>query len=149
MPEMLYFPDDEETKPVATEQELLDFVNKGRQAGGENVLEALLPSVAANTKQCLIARGLNFGCMVYGLSGDDWGMYLPGNMSFTQARAVAEALECSLEIDDYKSGWVPATAANWTDNYTRAIRLPEHIGNAAEAFDMGVAFQNYKEGANA
>lgn len=117
-----------EQVPVATEAELLEFVNRARAAGGANVLEALLPSVPSDPEFCLIANGLNFGCRVDSVN-DDWAMILP-RMPLERAQAIADALGCELDTD----------SVEWE------IRLPEHIGNAAEAFDRGVAFQEFAGG---
>jgi hypothetical protein len=141
-------------RPVATEAELLEFVNKARQAGGANVLEALLPSVPENAKSCLIARGLNFSCSVsVDLYWDDdwrWGMMLPDNMPFEQAKAVADALEAPLVGYRYREGYdgeyMKATAETWNDMSERGIVLPQHIGNAADAFDAHLRFQEYAGG---
>jgi hypothetical protein len=143
MPDMIEFGEGI-YRPVATEQELLDFVNRGREAGGANVLEALLPSVPQDHNSCLIANGLNFSCSVYGniVAASGWAMYLPQNMPYEQARAVADALECPLW--SRASGiWEEATSSTWPQARATCIPLPEHIGSAAAAFDEGVAFQNY------
>lgn len=117
---------------VATEEELLEFVNKGRAAGGANVLEALLPSRPKNPSSCLIANALNFGCTVNG-SGAQWFMHLP-KMKLDRAQKIADALGCPLHgnYDDEDEGFY-------------GIELPIHITNAAKAFDAGVAFQNFVE----
>jgi hypothetical protein len=148
MPERVRFCDDE-VRDVATEQELLDFVNRARAAGGANVLEALLPSKPSDPNTCLIARGLNFSCAVscdvFWDEQERWQMSLPDNMPFEQAKAIADALECPLinwrSIDDE---WVLATAENW-GNFDPSIVLPEHISNAAAAFDRGLRFQEYAD----
>lgn len=117
-------------KEVATEEELLEFANAIRAAGGADVLEALLPSVPKRAGQCLIANALNFSCEVRGLGSetttfDDgvsyrWGMFLPHNITSAQ---LVELRKC---LDD-----------------TFYLTLPKHVGNAAEAFDTGVAFTQY------
>jgi hypothetical protein len=50
----------------ATLQELLDFANKVREAGGGNPISALMPAVPEDETQCLIAKNLNFNCVVDG-----------------------------------------------------------------------------------
>lgn len=123
MPDMLRFPDGK-TRPVATHIELLEFVNRGRKAGAANLLPELLPSDPGNSSQCLIANALNFGCSVDG-HGDNWWMQLPVGMGTDRVDAIAEALGCER-----------------VDGCIHRLRLPKHIGNAALAFDRGVAFQD-------
>lgn len=48
----------------ASLDEVLEFANTMRRAGGANVLEALLPSEPGNSQECLIANALNFGCKI-------------------------------------------------------------------------------------
>lgn len=132
--------------PVATEEELLDFANKVRQAGGAAVLEALLPSLQSDSQQCLIANALNFGCEVdvpdidndirYRDGSLKWVMHFPETMSEYDRRRIIDA--------------VPGRAIRCWDNspfYDKstvlALLLPKHIGNAAAAFDHGIAFQNF------
>jgi hypothetical protein len=128
MPDMLKFPDGT-TRPVATYDELLEFVNKGRAAGAATLLEELIPSEPNRPSQCLIANALNFGCSVNGNDGG-WYMQLPGNMDMSRVEAIAEALGCSY----------------WHGNWSSFINLPEHIGNAAAAFDAGIAFTDLVAG---
>lgn len=127
-------------RKVATEQELLDFANAIRKAGGANVIEALLPSKTSDPKSCLIANALNFSCYVD--AGPDtklfasgqyrWFMYLPENMSIERARDIAKAVP-GIRLRHIDDGF----------GTSLAFSLPEHIGNAAAAFDSGDAFQEY------
>lgn len=130
------FPD----APVATEQELLDFCNRVREAGGTTILDELLPSRPGNAGECLIANALNFGCKVWpdeilednlkaGVVRWKWFMYLPGNLSAEQRRAIAEAVGNEL---------VPAGQSG-----DEKVELPTEIGNAAHAFDKGAAFRDF------
>lgn len=136
-------PEPEYVSEVATEEELLEFCNKVREAGGANVLEALLPSEVNMPSACLIANALNFGCSVRGFykegdkdnfhpDGDGsylWGMYFPRNMTDEAIEKVAAAVDCRID-----RGW----------DGERVMVLPKHIGNAAAAFDSGDAFQEYR-----
>lgn len=125
--------------PVATEAELLEFANKVRKAGGAEVIPALLPSLPCDPVACLIANALNFGCEVDGTSvlpaehgGGLWMMQFLGGTHkecLTRRNAVAKALNLELYGDD---------EADWP-----AVLLPEHIGNAALAFDQYRAFERY------
>lgn len=142
MPNQVYFESEDRTAPVATEEELLEFVNKGRKAGGANLLEALLPSVPSESSECLIANALNFSCAVlpsFELTHNDdailnWYMAVPTNMDIEQVEVVAEALDLVVDrlpnAEKYQQG--------------RLGPLPAHIGNAAQAFDDGLAFQEYR-----
>lgn len=148
---------------VATEQELLDFANAIRKAGGANALEALLPSTPGDPKACLIANALNFSCEVGGLSmnkdgegfpgsqhGDTWFMTFPENMDVDRIRAIAKV------VPGVRFAWGWDIGSPEFDRNTGrhsypdskripALRLPRHIGNAAEAFDDGRAFQEYRD----
>ena len=153
---------DESVRSVATEEELLDFANKIRAAGGANVLEALLPSTPQDPHACLIANALNFGCRVDGLNSDQWHMELPGSFDFAKAKAIADSVECKVayvasRYDEEKAFWrsvyealdaPPASdAEDWAEDYDGfVILLPEHIGNAAAAFDDGSAFVDFNDG---
>lgn len=134
---------------VASADELLEFVNKGRDAGGADILDALLPSLPSMPGACLIANALNFGCevLVYTIINQPvgstnftdadievmkwpsgawkWLMRFPYNTPLDKVDQVAEALEFE-KISD------------------RELLLPEPIGNAARAFDLGVAFQEFR-----
>lgn len=131
-------PDGSGVFPVATEEELIEFVNKGRKAGGADILSALIPSVPSIATQCLIANALNFSCAVEcppeggGLVCKDgyrykWAMVFPSNMSVETMQSIAHAYETEIETDECDT---------W-------IILPAHIGNAADAFDESLAFQNF------
>lgn len=116
----------------ATEDELLDFANKIRAAGGANALDALLPSDPQKPDSCLIATSLNFGCHVVAsgevfggsldVEGRDeyaWAMRLPSCFSVEESETLASAVGCEY------------------DSFYRKLILPRHIGNAARAFDLG------------
>lgn len=133
--------------PCATEEELLAFANKLRAAGHAEPLESLMPSTPGNSSSCLIANACNFSSAVrpsalashgidYRESSDSrefpcWLLSFPRNMGLPRAQAVADAVDLPLR-----------TAMDWdgTDAYYYII-LPREIGNAAHAFDDGVAFQ--------
>jgi hypothetical protein len=121
---------------VATEKELLDFANALRKAGGANVLEALMPSKIGNSERCLIATALNFGCSV-DAGGDGysdgiwkWHMDFPDNMSNERIKEIVSQVPGRLVRSVY-------------DEERYALLLPKHIGNAARAFDEGLAFTEY------
>lgn len=108
----------------ATEEELLEFANKVRKAGGANALDALMPSDVGIPESCLIANALNFDCRVEGVEDCQdgshlWGMFpdVPDGLVWELARKLAEETGCRL---------TPAEDG---------IILPARIGNAADAFD--------------
>jgi hypothetical protein len=53
-----------EPKYRAGPDEILKFVNKVRDIGQADILDALLPSVPQDSQSCLIARNMNFQCTV-------------------------------------------------------------------------------------
>lgn len=122
---------------VATEAELLEFANKVREAGGANILEALLPSKKGMPSTCLIANALNFSCQVKGYHDNNrerhedgsylWGMFLPPNMTGAEGRKIADKLDLRYR------------------RHKHMIELPIHIGNAAQAFDAGLRFGHLVE----
>jgi hypothetical protein len=137
---------DEVPMVVATEGELLQFANDVRKAGGAAPLDALLPSLTGQKKECLLANALNFrsevdhaDCLAAttdefldrlrafnctGAEGTLWGMRTTVEIATT----IAEKMDLT---------WVPGMGG------TGVVLLPEHIGNAAYAFDEGHAFQEY------
>lgn len=123
---------------IATEEELLAFCNKVREAGGTTILEELLPSNPGKSESCLIANALNFGCRVRpdqqleDGSFKEWRMMLPLDLTPEQQRNIAKAVGSNVKRDhDYSHPYVV---------------LPRVIGNAAQAFDARAAFTEYIEG---
>lgn len=130
------------TKPRATLEELLEFANRVRQAGGGNPLDALMPAVPVDSKQCLIAKNLNFNCEVRGLPCVDfdgvptepycgaWAMHFQDRELRDR---IAEALELPV-ANSYSMG----EECSW--GYRRRYRayamiLPNEIGQVASDFD--------------
>lgn len=121
----------------ATEDELLAFCNKIRKAGEVDVLKALLPAVPGNSSHCLIAKGLNFSCTIRPNSsqtrlpggGLRWYMRFPFGLGEAQMQKIANVIGAALSFN----------------GLSYEVLLPEDIGNAAEAFDVGVAFRTYRE----
>lgn len=141
---------------VATEQELLDFANAIRKAGGGDVIPALLPAIPSQPNACLIARALNFGCEVNGSfhkadgreipgykdgNGQPWHMYF-GDGGVDQEATLSDAAikQIAREVSGVRAVYVKHAD---TDEPVWALQLPRHIGNAAGAFDAGKAFQEY------
>lgn len=127
------------TVDVATEAELLAFANDVRQAGGAAPLAALLPGVQAQPNACLITNALNFSSTVSLFVRGGWAYHgsspsetWPSGawkwvMTLVDLATIAKISEaCGLEIADGRAG--------------AGLLLPEPIGNAARAFDLGLAF---------
>jgi hypothetical protein len=117
----------------ATEEQMLEFANVVRAAGGANALEAFFPSEPENPKACLIANALNFKTSVQPLWSREhysWMMVFPKNMAKAKVEAIAKAIQ-SLGYDD-----VSYAFDHLVDGEQRKIiRLPKVIGNTADAFD--------------
>jgi hypothetical protein len=111
----------------ATLDELLDFANKVREAGGGNPLTALIPAVPEDSSQCLIAKNLNFNCRVDSMGASNefdktqlWGMYLEDEGT---RDAIADALDLSTFEQPSDNG----------EEY--GVVLPKRIGQVANDFD--------------
>lgn len=151
--------------PVATEDELLEFANKLRQAGNASLLDSLLPSVKNDQRHCLIARNLNFDSVVvpelsvdgYADDSDVWAMAPALNhrlkrkdTQIADIKRANEQVRALAKAARLKTITVPETVYDKTVEigvYPEIeivdrikIKLPKHIGNAAAAFDEGVAF---------
>jgi hypothetical protein len=124
--------------PVATEEELLDFANRWRAAGSAEALPALVPSDPVNTESCLIANALNFDCAVDAAGyGDLWEITITGESPLTPEQIAAMSDVAGSQCED--DSWVDDDGQGW---YIYSWKLPEHIGNAADAFDRGIRFQH-------
>lgn len=119
-----YDEDDASAHSVATEEELLEFANMVRKAGGADPIPALLPANPYEGDSCLIALAVNFDSEVNGL-GDVW--YIA-----TSDRTINTRIEAAIGL-------------GFTDKNGYCVRLPEHIKNAAIAFDKGAAFTEYNK----
>lgn len=120
----------------ATMEELAEFANKIRAAGGGNPLDALMPSVPEDASQCLIAKNLNFNCTVSEVEGcenpDDWtdGGWAMWVTDETLRDRIAETLElpkCN------KREYIDYADVAKTDCF--GVVLPQSIGQVASDFD--------------
>lgn len=124
-------------RPRASLDELLEFANKVRVAGGGEILEKLMPGVAANGAACLIARNLNFHSAVLPQSdGSYWGMYVTDEKIRNKI-----VQELNLEIIPNRTVWSDQIDIfhKYGDDESMievyGIRLPDEIGKVAHAFD--------------
>lgn len=123
------------TSPRATLEELLEFANKVREAGGGNPLDALMPAVPADASQCLIAKNLNFNCEVDKLFNDDWTMNFHSDRATRDAVAEGLGLE-SRTTPDLPENMSPAQREQYEDeDFSYYVMLPDEIGQVAEEFD--------------
>lgn len=115
------------TDNMATLDELLVFCNKVREAGGGELIDALMPGDECDPHSCLIARNLNFDCFVNKTGGEpsSWFMAVPNE-------AVAEDISRKLDLPTTE---VPNPWYDEDDEYVVAVKLPVSIGRVAEAFD--------------
>lgn len=132
MPTFVASGDWEKTTPIeyASEEEVLAYVNRVREVGGGDILDALLPSEPGNANACLIARGLNFSCEVWPIydrrnNGEWWGWRMEVDASI--ADKLIEDSELGLEYQD--------DIRNVTYGNLIHLILPRRIGAAAQAFD--------------
>lgn len=127
-------------KPAASNDEILEFCNKVREAGGGKPLDALLPGVPEDAHSCLIANNLNFQCRVGGLEGrgvtdEDqalirrvegeggrWWMTL-------ENEEVRDRIAEALDLEKVDTGYY------WENPYY-SVLLPKKIGNVAWNFDQ-------------
>lgn len=125
-----------------------------------------MPSVPSDPSQCLIARGLNFGCRVdEDPSGDtdDFVMHIPETLGYERIVAIAKAFGegCTPyahvyadEGDFYGDRFEELKPEHFEfveqDGIQREfledvyITLPTPISNAAKAFDEGLAFTEFR-----
>jgi hypothetical protein len=126
----------------ATQDEILAFCNKVREAGGGEILEALLPGWQSRNQACLIARNLNFECYVEGLKGayggsvglDEGGCKW---VMYTDEHEIIRTIARRMDLPIVEHHRRP-------DRPVPAMLLPQRIGNAAEAFDEGIDYANLR-----
>ena len=114
------------TTTRASLEEVREFANKVREAGGGNPLDALMPAVPSDASQCLIAKNLNFNCVVNNPDGGNgpWMMHVDDEKI---ARSIAEALELELIYDE--------GCGSPYDDPAWGLVLPDEIGQVANDFD--------------
>lgn len=126
------------TTDRASLDEVRDFANKVRKAGGGNPLDALMPAVPSDANQCLIAKNLNFNCAVNKPDEDGpWMMHVDDEKI---ARNISEALD--LELIYQSSAYYYSNELAW------ALVLPDNIGAVAYDFDKAFAIAEALKFAN-
>lgn len=155
---------------VAEENEVLEFVNKIRIAGGADVIDALFPSVKSDAQACLIARALNFNCSVNGASFSTRAQWIKEYPDFIDRVQTVWASDNYAAykgtVHDNEQGdqtgdsvWVMViqhgnieASIDKAKEIADALDLPRvdneiylepAIANAAYAFDSGLAFQEF------
>jgi hypothetical protein len=138
---------DEVPMIVATEGELLQFANDLRKAGGAAPLDALLPSLTNHKRECLLANALNFSSEVDHadcLATDATGEFTEALKAFNtpETESILWGMRTTVPIAEAITKEMGLTYVSGIGD-TGVVLLPEHIGNAAYAFDEGYAFQEY------
>lgn len=131
------------TTPVkrATLDELRDFANAVRKAGGGNPIDALMPAVPEDVSQCLIAKNLNFNCTVGSVGpgnddNDDSNWYMA-----VASKEIRDKIAAALDLEKYDGHDDPTlygesdTLSSRRDFPVYAVKLPANIGAVAREFD--------------
>lgn len=105
---------------MATLDEVKDFANAVRAAGGGNPIDALIPAVPQDPSACLIAVNLNFNCEVITNDSGAWSMYVTDP-------DVRDRIAHNLDLDAFDD---PKRRG---PEY--GVVLPRSIAAVAEAFD--------------
>lgn len=123
------------TSPRATLDELLEFCQAVRKAGGGNPLDALMPAVPQDQSQCLIAKNLNFNCEVYpiktGLTPERWIMWT--------AREIRDSIAEELGLEPIEKR-VPEMdlSEKVFEKVVYGVILPDEIAQVAHDFDLAI-----------
>jgi hypothetical protein len=130
------------TKPCATLEEVHQFANAVREAGGGNPIDALMPAVPVSGQECLIAKNLNFNCSVFQIEhllSARWAMILDDKD--TRDRIATSLDLASVDIDNtiQENGFygdnIPYFDHKYHPESCWAIILPAEIGAVAHEFD--------------
>lgn len=124
---------------TATIEEVKEFANKVRQAGGANPLDALMPAIPEDPSACLIARNLNFSCQVDGAHIDDWEEVEHPEVENWVNYGSDDRWQ--MTVDDPKIAKRIGEKLNLPyidDSLYGRVLLPVEIGNVALAFDSAI-----------
>lgn len=120
-------------------EEVLEFCNKVRAAGGANPLDALLPAIPQQPNECLIALNLNFSCFVEPGGSiyfeDTDGSMINRWVMIIHDIEVAENIATELDLDFVTTGNNQVNVG--------VILLPEEIGDVAYAFDKWIEYPEW------
>lgn len=132
---------------VATIEEVTEFCNKVRVAGGANAIDSLMPGIPANSNSCLIAKNLNFNCEVeqdlnnwdgqfdklgYDEEESVWTMTIRGSNAVDIGKKIEKNVEDIVlySYEEHEYGGC---------EYKEAVLvIPAKIGRVANAFDEWV-----------
>jgi hypothetical protein len=121
----------------ASLEEVLEFANKVREAGGGNPLDALMPAIPEDPSACLIAKNLNFKCRVETDEADQWIMVV-------DSPELAGKIASTLGLDfytqtvwEYEGRFYHTRHGGYVETKVErpVIVLPERIGQVASDFD--------------
>lgn len=119
---------------IASEQEVIDFANKVREAGGGDLIEALMPSYPSDPNTCLIANALNFECKINGWRAANVEAEEILDRDILPYKAVDGFLwSMSVETDDLAEKIAAALDLPYIDN--GRVILPGEIASVATKFD--------------
>jgi hypothetical protein len=122
----------------ASIEQVVNFANAVREAGGGSLIEELLPSVPEEPNSCLVANALNFDCDVNSHAGV-WYMEI-----YESEKGIDIAEQLDLEYDAPKYlDYVDDETGKEHYAYEGGceIYLPEEIGLVAEAFDTWADYE--------
>lgn len=113
---------------MLSQEQVLEFCNKIRKAGGADVLPSLLPGIPMNSNGCLIANNLNFDCSIgpSGISNDfgNWVMTIEGDRHIEISNKISEELN------------MPIACREDSDfSQSTTLKLPYELGEIAYQFD--------------
>lgn len=131
----------------ASMKELHAFANRVREAGGGNPIDALMPAVPKDSTQCLIAKNLNFNCVVAGwginaqdeAKGIEWSMTVEDEST---AQKIADAIDSEVREVWSVDEWDAFRDSDFDEPAGYAIPLPAEIGQIAADFDYAQTLAN-------
>lgn len=129
-------------KPAASNDEILEFCNKVREAGGGKPLDALLPGIPEDSQSCLIANNLNFECTVGGPAGE---AVTPEDQRILNRAAAYAGWFMSVSDKEVRDKIAESLGLEKVDTHEPyeegddmwySVLLPKKIGNVAANFDQ-------------
>jgi len=109
-----------------SKQELFEFANAIREAGGGNSLDALLPGEPSDSSKCLIARNLNFGCEIrWDERVDLWYIKIPKGAEIIDKLVDRLGLGRRSKV----SVWLPEGVGEYANDFDRAGNDAGYLGN--------------------